>query len=250
MNSTMTIWGEPLVTRPEAPESTFSFPETGEESIEGELRTFLEDEITRWKPDRIVVYERKGTAILRALIECSKSPLDWPWDRVVASTSLDQLSNEVLRSGRTLIFDDMVKTGENLRRVVEVLKSRGCCDDRMQNIRLAAFAAHEDFSSRSVAGRWLNSWFYRDLTATSYARIRERIICLLQKSGSLMLDTEHIEVRVQIREGFSRLLDALRRKADPVEFRSAGGRTNITVYYGDDAAHTLPKERFPDESGF
>jgi hypothetical protein len=250
MSATMSIWGEPLVATPRVPKASWDGLKTDEELIERELRTFLEDEITTWKPDLIVVYERKGTAILRAMIECGVSPLQWPWEKVVSSSSLDQLSDDALRNRRILIFDDMIKTGNHIRRVTDILKARKLCDDRMSNVRLAAFAAHEEFSSRSVAGRWLDAWFYRDLTSMAYAGIRERIIRLLQKSGSLMLDTEHIEVRLQLRDGFNRLSEALRRRADPVEFRSAGDRTNITVYYGDDPAHKLPEKRFPKNTGF
>jgi hypothetical protein len=250
MSTKMAIWGEPLVALPKTSKAPWDFSGDDEELIGRELRTFLQDEITRWNPDLIVVYERKGTAILRALMESRDTPLQWSWEKVVSHTSLDQLSDDALRNRRILIFDDMVKTGEHIRRAVEALKARKLFDEKMSNVRLAAFAVQGEFSSRSVAGRWLDSWFYRDLTPTAYARIRGRIICFLQKSGSLMLDTEHIEVRVQMREGFNRLCDALRRRADPIEFRSAGGRTNITVYYGDDPAHTLPEDRFPANTGF
>lgn len=250
MNATKSIWGEPLVSDRKGAKGSFDCFEAEDDSIERELRTFLDAEIRSWKPDIIVVYERKGTAILRALIECGDTPLDWSWAKVISSTSLDQLPDDALRNRRILIFDDMVRTGGHIRKALEALKARGVFDEQSRNVRLVAFAVHQQFTRSSIGGRWLDSWFYRDLTTTAYAKIRDRIICLLQKSGSLMLDTEHIEVRIRMREGFNRLLTALRRRSDPVEFRSAGGRTNITVFYPDDASHKLPADRFPENSGF
>lgn len=250
MNAIMSIWGEPLVSEGKGAKRSFDCFESEDDSIERELRTFLEGEIRNWKPHIIVVYERKGTAILRALIECGETPLEWSWANVISSTSLDQLPNDALQNRRILIFDDMVRTGGHIRKALEALKARGVLDEQARNVRLVAFAVHQQFTPSSIANRWLDSWFYRDLTTTAYARIRDRIICLLQRSGSLMLDTEHIEVRIQMREGFNRLLTALRRRSDPVEFRSAGGRTNITVFYPDDASHKLPATRFPEHSGF
>jgi hypothetical protein len=73
-----------------------------------------------------------------------------------------------------------------------------------------------------------------------------QIVDLLQRSGSLMLDTEHLEVRVHLRDGLGKFLNALRRKADAVLFHSLGKRTNITVYYKDDDAHSFPAGLFPD----
>jgi len=112
---------------------------------------------------------------------------------------------------------------------------------------LAVFAAHEDssrngaFTSKDVSV----AWFYRDLAPPSYRRLREQLLKFLQRSGSLMLDTEHMEVRLKLHGGVSQLVGALRRKADAIVFQSGGQRTNITVYYADDAAHRLPEARFP-----
>ena len=61
-----------------------------------------------------------------------------------------------------------------------------------------------------------------------------------------MLDTEHIEVRLRLRDSVGHFLEALRRRAQAVWFKSLGERTNITVYYPDDEAHRLPAECFPE----
>jgi hypothetical protein len=197
----------------------------------------------------IVVYERKGTAIFRSLIESRTEALNWPWEKVISSSALEQLPDEVLRSGRLLIFDDMVRTGKHFKSVGEILRRRGA-EPQLEHVRFVAFAAHEECSANEICGRGLDSWFYRDLTSQAYATIRERIVRLLQSKGSLMLDTEHLEVRITLRDGFNRLMDALRRKATPIEFRSGGDRTNITIYYGDDTSHKLPAEWFPEGTGF
>jgi hypothetical protein len=64
-----------------------------------------------------------------------------------------------------------------------------------------------------------------------------------------MLDTEHIEVRFQLKGTFPELLDVLGRRAETITFHSLGERHNITLYYADgDDAHLLPHDRLPPRS--
>jgi hypothetical protein len=255
------IWGEP-VREAMLPlrNDNWSWYKENDHPIHRELRSFMQQEIDFWKPDAIVVYERKGTAIFRCLTESRRDPLAWPLTKVVSSSALDDLPKELLRKGRLLVFDDMVRTGKQLNKVAEILY-KGRTVKRLDGVRFIAFAVHEDAAERPIAvhddatdlricDRPLDSWFYRDLTSQAYANIRERIVRLLQSEGSLMLDTEHLEVRITVRGGFNRLMHALRRKATPLEFRSGGDRTNITIYYGDDPSHQLPTQWFPKGTGF
>ena len=246
--STTAIWGEPPVSAQRV-EPDWGWFRDDDRRTYRELRSFLQDEIRLWRPDLIVVYERKGTAIFRCLIESRSEPLEWTWKKVISSSALDQLSNDVLRNSRLLVFDDMVRTAKQLNNVGSILRQRGVPEDP-RNVRFVAFAAHEDSTQLKICGRSLDSWFYRDLTTQAYTKTRERIVRLLQSEGSLMLDTEHLEVRITLRGGFNRLIHSLRRKATPIEFRSGADRTNITIYYGDDPSHKLPAEWFPEGTGF
>ncbi len=245
--SSTAIWGVPSICPAESNE--WSWYREDEDRTYRELRGFLQREIDHWDPDFVVVYERKGTAIFRCLIESKRNPLRWPWNKVVSSSALKELPAEVLRNSRLLVFDDMVRTGKHLKRVARLLLDNGA-DSALQNVRFVAFAAHEDASCQNISGRSLDAWFYRALTSQSYAQVRERIVRLLQTEGSLMLDTEHLEVRITLKHGFNRLMNALRRKATPIEFRSGGDRTNITIYYGDNPSHCLPEDWFPIGTGF
>lgn len=60
-----------------------------------------------------------------------------------------------------------------------------------------------------------------------------------------MLDTEHIEVRLQLNGNLNQLVKALSRRATPIVFHSAAQRTNITVVYDDDTAHELAMDFLP-----
>jgi hypothetical protein len=93
-----------------------------------------------------------------------------------------------------------------------------------------------------------HAWFYKGLTRTSYDGVRRQIVNMLQEAGSLMLDTEHLEVRIRLNGSFSSFVDALQRNAQAVVFRSPQGRTNITVLYGEDEAHKLPLDKFPSNT--
>jgi len=219
--------------------------------IARQINTFLRNEIDDFRPDLIIVHERKGTATLRAIKECDEEPLEYRWNNVVSSTALDQVPTESLRGKRILVFDDMMRTGRHLALILDNLVSRGVTDDQLSNIRVAAFATHEDIrGGRPVCSAKIpHRWFYRNLTTSAYRSIRSEIVNALQNAGSLMLDTEHIEVRIQLHCSLNRLIKTLSRRADTVVFRSSNDRTNITVCYPDDSAHVLPPEHFPPGTG-
>ena len=239
------IWGKPLFERHEDWSVSRRRPDSDGQSIKCHLRTFLSDQIESFRPDLIVVHERKGTAIVRALIESASSPLPWEWERVVSSTALDQVRPETLAKKRILVFDDMIKTGRHIAEVLESLATTLAgaeCD-----VRVAIFAMHEEAVLAScMAGLEIShAWFYRSLCDRAYQRLRADVIRMLQEAGSLMLDTEHIEVRLTLNASFTKLVDALRRRANVTVFKSLGQRTNLTVCYGEDQAHELDPSRFP-----
>jgi len=217
-------------------------------SIERQLYVFIRDQILEWRPDVIVVVERKGTAILRALKD--SDTLDWPWDKVISSTVVNQKPVGWFDSKRVLVFDDMMRSGDHLDQVLRELSEHGVDSSTEEHVRVAVFAVHEDSSNgRPLGGALIpHTWFYKNLSTPSYQSVRMQIIGFLQRAGSLMLDTEHIEVQVMVRGSFRQFKEALQRKADVVQFKSLNNRSNITVYYADDDVHTLPKELFPEGS--
>ena len=244
---------EPMALAPRPPTNVVAWATEAEDhEIERQLRVFVRGEIDSWQPDLIVVHERKGTAILRALIEGHVESIAWPWDKVISSAALEQLPRDSLKDKRILIFDDMLRTGGHIQPVVDQI--RRMCSESIgvtSPLRIAVFAAHEDSSGNGFLRLpgITYSWFHRDLTTCAYIRIRSSIVRMLQRCGSLMLDTEHIEVRLTLRGTFHEFVTALRRRAEAVVFESLGGRTNVTVCYEDDGAHELPEETFPDGSG-
>lgn len=219
--------------------------------IERQLHTFLKKQIEKWRPDIIIVVERKGTAILRALKEWDEDPLAWPWNDVVSSSAINQVSDDYFYGQKILVFDDMMKTGWHLKKLLKKLCDREIWKPEEKNLRTAVFALHEEASiGKKVKGKTIpDSWFYRNLDSLAYEKIRSDIIEMLQKKGSLMLDTEHIEVRLRLEGSLNSLVNALSRKADAVLFHSSLDRINITVFYKDDDAHTLPEKLFPKDTG-
>ncbi|HKR58258.1 MAG TPA: phosphoribosyltransferase [Pyrinomonadaceae bacterium] len=241
------IWGTPLTMLPDWP-SGAQLRRPPNVPIARQLHTFLQDQINEWSPDIIVVIERKGTAILRALKEWNQDSFSWPWSKVFSSDIIDQVPPELLEGKKILIFDDTMNTGCHLRDLLDQLARRGLAKDG--NFRVAVFAMHEVSSS----GFWYegnlvpHAWFYRGLTRTSYEAIRRQIVSMLQEAGSLMLDTEHLEVRIRLNGSFSNFVEALQRNSHAVVFRSSQGRTNITVLYGQDEGHSLPLDMFPPDT--
>lgn len=247
---TNNIWGIPTVL-PSAKSSVGLSRTQNIVPIKRQLHTFLTRQIDKWEPDLIIVIERKGTAILRALKDWNEDPLNWPWDRVISSSVVDQMPDDYFCGKKILIFDEMMRTGIHLSEVLKDLCNRGVWNPSDNNLHLAVFAVHEEGLTRlPIKDNYLPyDWFYRDLTTAAYQRIRTQIVRMLQQAGSLMLDTEHIEVRIGLNCNFNQFIKALRRKSKALAFRSSDQRTNITVFYEDDEAHWLPTERFPKDIG-
>lgn len=242
------IWGIPInVLYSES--SLAIFQEKSIESIKRQLHTFLVKEIRKCKPDFIIVIERKGTAILRSLKNWHEDPLDWPWSKVISSVVIDQMPDDYFRDKKILIFDEMMKTGIHIKSLLEKFLNRGLWNPEEENMHIAVFAVHED-SSKGILfkGKFLQyDWFYRDLTTGAYQYIRMQIVKMLQHAGSLMLDTEHIEVRIRLSCNLNQLIKALSRRSEVLVFNSSDQRTNITVFYKDDPAHRLPRKLFPKD---
>jgi hypothetical protein len=187
---------------------------------------------------------------MRALKESSKH-LKWSWQNVVSSRVLRQHSADYYRNNRILIFDDMMTGGSHVREVFEALLAIDPSGEVLRDVRVAVFAKHEDAVSPSTRIRpgVTEASFYRALTTPAYRNKRLAIVSMLQSAGSLMLDTEHIEVRIRVKGTFPEFLAALGRKAHVITFQSGGGRRNVTVLYDDaDPAHELDRKTLPEHA--
>jgi len=214
--------------------------------IEKILSTFLTEVIADFRPDLIIVIERKSTAILRALKELPpEDRLDWPWRKVISSNEITKSNLELFKGKRLLIFDDMMRRGHHIKSLWEDLKTNGFM--HMGEIKIAVFALHEkiEYNFNLDGENIPHYWFYRNLTQITYQSVRKQIVEMLQKAGSLLLDTEHIEVRLRLNCSFSKFLDVLRRRANAIVFNSSNSRSNVTVLYPDDNAHKLSEKLFP-----
>lgn len=216
--------------------------------IEQELLTFLCEQIKKFSPDRIIVVERKGTAILRALKDLDNHSLDWPWEKVISSAVIEQAPDHFFKDCRILIFDDMLRTGWHIwNELIGKLKKRKFWNSIKGKIFIASFAIHSQYKEVANEG-FPHAWFYRNLDSKGYNYLRNRIVSMLQKAGSLMLDTEHIEVRVQVKCDVRTFFETLARKAKMINFHSSGNRLNATIYYSDDPLYSLPHDILPPDS--
>lgn len=242
-----TTWGSKLISEPLV--SLSESNNTSASLIKAELHAFLTEEIRDWQPHLLIVVERRGTAILRALKENSTEfSSQVPWENVISSRVLNQFPPSYFADKRILIFDDLKRRGSQVNKVLKALKRFYSPKALRQNVRVAVFAMHEDaFSAHALPDFGVqHNWRYRGLTDSAYRNKRLEIIAMLQACGSLMLDTEHIEVRMRLKGTFAQLLEALARKARVIPFHSLGYRQNVTILYDDnDPAHVLPLSRLP-----
>lgn len=207
--------------------------------IEQRIASFVQSVVRDTAPDLIVPVERKGTAILRALIDkMGEGGLRWPWSQVVSSTALDFLTPEWVsekRIKRILVFDEMIHHGRHLRDVVVNKLTGDRLKIRSDNITTAVFGVHEDCKFP------LDRFCHSQLSEQTYQRLRGEIVTMLQRLGSLLLDTEHIEVTIRIRCSVNELVGLLSQEAEGcIVFRSGDNRLNVTVA----TPHLADEERF------
>ena len=155
------------------------------------------------------------------------------WNHVVSSSSLSAVPAGRFAGAKVLVIDDMVRKGRALGRILRQLRDMGATDDALSNVRVAAFAMHED----AGGGYLFNQTHYPDavwlqhLPTEGFRQTRARLVAALQRAGSLMLDTEHVEIRLRLRVPLVRLAEALSRSGEVVVFKSGSDRHNITVFY-------------------
>ena len=189
-----------------------------------QIDLFLRNVLRTVQPTRIVTVERKGTALLRTLAESRDGPGEhWVgWDNVISHDALPEVPDSALQGGTLLVLDDAVRSGRQAQAVISYLTDeRGISLD---NVVFAAFAVHE--GTRLVPDlRWfgqLNEHAYRD--------VRRAMVHHFQRSGSLLLDTEHIEVPIRSDCSPQELFEAISCVGSGVEYLSEGGRANLTVH--------------------
>jgi hypothetical protein len=189
-----------------------------------QIDLFLRSVLRKVRPTRIVTVERKGTALLRTVAESHTGAGDhWVgWDNVFSHDVLSAIPDSALHGGTTLVLDDAVRSGRQAQAVISYLS-----DDRgipRSDIVFAAFAVHED-SAVIPDVHWLGQ-----LSEHAYRDVRRAMVRHFQRTGSLLLDTEHIEIPIRTDCPPHELFEALATLGTGITYSSEGGRANLTVH--------------------
>jgi hypothetical protein len=197
--------------------------------IEDTLCDFLANLLKREQIDLVVCAERKATAILRALIEAIQT-LSWDWSRVLSTAVMHQFDWGSFEGKRVLLFDELVHHGKTLDRY----KSELCrLVPSGVEVLTAGYAVWDCCQLRP------DFYYYGSVDSGTYEQMRDELVLMLQQHGSLLLDTEHIELSVRLHCGVREFYDTLARAAEngnSYSFISGAGRTNITVERPDIAS--------------
>jgi hypothetical protein len=170
------------------------------DEIEYELRKFINARFED-KYDLIIPIERKGMALLRAILGENDNPM---WERIISSTALSRLDPDFFKNKkRILILDDSILKGNMMQIILD--KLTGTFKVPRENIATAAFLVHEDYSKN----QYPDFYYYGVLDEETYSKKRKALIKFLKNMGSLLLDTEHLEVDLEIRCEKTKLLDNL-----------------------------------------
>lgn len=205
-----------------------SLPLNRELPVDRRLLGFINEIVVREEVDLIVCSERKGTAVLRALIQEIHPPrFEWSWKKVVSTAAIEEFDWSSFEGKRVLIFDELVHHGHSLERAKRKLSrylKQGI------EVKTAGFAVwdrcvhHPDFS------------YYSSVGLEQYVEIRNEIITMLQRYGSLLLDTEHLEITARIECGLKEFYHELARASEDgntLSFLSASERLNLTIWKPD-----------------
>lgn len=194
-------------------------------NIEKEIVAFLNDVTQREHVDLIICSERKATASLRVAInEISQHErFVWDWSRVLSTVAVPQYDWSSFDGSKVLLFEELVHHGKTLRESEADLRK---CLPAHVDIVTAGFAVWDRCEYRPRFS------FYSAVDSETYEKIRESIVYMLQKYGSLLLDTEHIELSVRLHCGIREFYDGLARASEDghtYSFVSGASRTNLTV---------------------
>ena len=193
-------------------------------SLESQLLEFLREQLIRHSVDLVVCTERKATAIFRALIQEIPEPrLEWDWHNVISTRAMDAFNWDEFDGTVVLLFEELVHHGRNLTRNKERLEP--LVPDGVE-IVTAGFAVWDACDSRP------DEAYFPSVGFKHFEEIREQMILMLQKHGSLLLDTEHIELTARIECSVQEFYGALANaapKGNAYSFLSGLNRLNLTI---------------------
>ncbi len=163
----------------------------------------------------IATMERMGTAVLRAFLK----PTDPIWEKVFA---LDVIGDSLEReeNAHVLVVEDSARTGSHLLGAGEKLGLLG----KNTRVTVAAFLVHY-----VVPWELVDIAYLRGLDDKSYNLCRRALILHLQERGSLLLDTEHLEVIAEADVSANEFAASMAGWGKTVKYASGRERTNYTV---------------------
>jgi hypothetical protein len=123
-------------------------------------------------------------------------------------------------------LDDSVWKGRTIQQTKDTVLSAW----PNAEVSLAAFLSH-----KGAPENLLDRVYYFGLDDEAYQARRNDLIEYLQDEGSLLLDTEHLEVTLKVRGDSERLFRALAGWGRVVRFASGANRINYTVLRDPDA---------------
>lgn len=161
------------------------------------VATWLRELLNGADVDLVVTVERKATALMRAFLESAwATGLQLGWREVLSSDALPFLPPNWLDGRRVLVFNEMIHHGDTTSKTLAAIRLNS---PRVHSIAVAACIVHKDFNPQRRAPALADligephEAMYRSVTDRTYKLVRDRIVDILRESGSLLLDTEHIE---------------------------------------------------------
>jgi hypothetical protein len=184
--------------------------------------------------DYIVPIERKGTALVRSVLGDASAER---WQRIVTLDAAEVVLRDAVGKS-VLVLDDSVWRGRKVRDARERLNKLG----EGTSVTVAACMSH-----RLAPPDCADIVYYAGLDDDSYGKTRDAVILHLQEKGSLLLDTEHIEVKVRVDDSVPDFFEVLAGWGDAaVRFVSSAGRLNCTILKNPEDVFARAGEVVPD----
>jgi hypothetical protein len=168
-----------------------------------ELRQFVQ-RMQLQNYDLLIPIERKGMALMRILLQDQSSDIGLDPNKLLSSDAIEYLDPKWLINKKACVFDDTLFTGQKMSRQIKDLEDYGAKADS------SAFAVCGS-STFSPTFRYYDNLSYQD-----YTSLRLKILNLISESQILLLDTEHIGLRVNCELSSSEIMERLCNLGGPL----------------------------------
>lgn len=184
-----------------------------------EIRSFIDSLDLQNRFECIVAVERKGLALLRTLDIGSDQVLDLKKLCVLSDHAMTHLPPRYFNGKSILALDDSVFTGRKLRHISERLRQMGAAN--VDSASIISFTGAETVPTFCL---------HEGLPYWDYKEHRQALIDYLCESNLLVLDSEHLSIKIKTDMSIEEFCSLLTRLDRAIQIPAARQYSDRRVY--------------------